>query len=114
VATSEFPFSAKQVNKAGDRLPPRFGADTTGYICSTNHHLLEESEMTDTVPHDKTEDLSDEVRDARDEASRVAERAKNETREGADRVKDDADDVADKVSDAVEDVIPGDSDHDGH
>jgi hypothetical protein len=71
-------------------------------------------EMTDTVPHDKSEELSDEVRDARDEAARVAERAKNEAGDGADRAKADAEDVADKVSDAVEDLIPGDSDRDGH
>jgi len=70
--------------------------------------------MSETVPHDKTDGVADDVRDSGDEASARAERAKNEAGDGIDRVKDEARDAADEVSDAVEDMIPGDSDRDGH
>ena len=54
------------------------------------------------------------LRDARNDASRAADRAKDEAADAADRVKDGVGEAADKVSDAVEDMIPGDSDRDGH
>ena len=62
--------------------------------------------------YNKTDELSDEALDTRNDMSGAAERAKDETKEGYDRAKDEA--GAGKVSDAVEDVIPGDSDRDGH
>ena len=67
------------------------------------------------VPHDHPGDeVSDELRDTRDDASRAADHAEDEVAEGADRVKDGVADAADKVLDAIEDMIPGDSDRDGH
>ena len=70
--------------------------------------------MSETIPHDQTDGVTDDVRDARNEASRTADHAKNEAAEGVDRAKEGAGDVADKVSDAVEDLIPGDRDRDRH
>ena len=74
----------------------------------------EARQMSEPVPHDRSDEVSDELRDTRDEAARIAERAKNEAAEGIDRAEDGVSDVADKVSDTVEDMIPGDSDRDGH
>jgi hypothetical protein len=63
--------------------------------------------MSETTPNDRTDDVSDELRDTGDDVSRGADRAKDEVAEGADRVKDGVRDAADKVSDTVEDMIPG-------
>ena len=64
--------------------------------------------------YDKTDALSDDALDDRNDMTGAAERAKNEAAEGVDRAEDEADNLGDKASDAVEDMIPGDSDRDGH
>jgi len=56
----------------------------------------------------------DDLRDAKDDAARAADRAGGKVGDAAERAKDDAGSVGHKVSDAIEDMIPGDSDKDGH
>ena len=62
--------------------------------------------MTETTPHDRSDDVSDELRDTGDDASRTADRVTDEVEDGTERVKDGLSDAADKVSDTVEDMIP--------
>jgi len=70
--------------------------------------------MTESIQSDRRNDADDDLREAREDVSRAADRAGDKVEDAAKKAKDEAAGAGHKVSDAIEDMIPGDSDHDGH